>query len=826
MWGSSEESDDPKPALFRWSSGTKAKTTTDALKLKVTISDKRAPSRSSKPTSKKTLPSTFCTVGSDDSLDSDSSSGSDVKKAPVPSGARAALSSQVPKPKPRSTLLGSGLGGVAGQRPVLANEVLQSLPSRRELDVRPKTGGTSTKLSGGNVVGPSTGSRAKASSDSASSSRHSGLKPNSSKEELSFTPYLAESQSSVPKARQAVQEKLRSFEKYHVKPADTDRGQQYSKRDEKPNLSEFLPEGLQSTSRRIKGVSPRSATSNGGARADGASGSSDLLGRVDENRLRLSALKLDDEGKRGSRVAAASGSPRPAPSPQANPTGPRGATAGAGPGSEKNPRANRRRDHSEESSPTDDSGDESLEALLPATQRYVPPPRRAGRDRLPSGASDDYPPPGGRRNSASGPERERRPNIEERFWARGQRPGEERNNGGGAGRHFAGRGEDERNFGRNWRQRDNNNEDGYRNNWRGNQDDRNRRPRDNNDAQGFDDRVRGEGRRDNGDYGRRHVPPPGPGNEGGEEARRGAGRQQQGPDRGGNNNRQYNRPRPDGFRPLESNLSFTRLRELKSKDPAEVVAALSYSKEGLSRLLKNENKLRTEDQMLRLLLAALARASQCHSMPAQQNEILNLVRTSSFHEILGTFLTRSSMTAQATELTSIIGESADLLRTLLTLFPSHIHKVMMAYCFLETAQKHARLKGAGELPPDVAKKVEDFEIAKDAAMEALQRKETRKRGETVDEDSLTPPDDFRQMSVFPTMEDLDKEDLPFLRKNKALGGYTSVDHYLDVQFRLLREDFVYPLREGIAAYLSMVGAPRRGRQLKVGFFVSRLSIGD
>ena len=26
----------------------------------------------------------------------------------------------------------------------------------------------------------------------------------------------------------------------------------------------------------------------------------------------------------------------------------------------------------------------------------------------------------------------------------------------------------------------------------------------------------------------------------------------------------------------------------------------------------------------------------------------------------------------------------------------------------------------------------------------------------------------------------------------------SIDHYLDVQFRLLREDFVRPLREGIA----------------------------
>ena len=100
-------------------------------------------------------------------------------------------------------------------------------------------------------------------------------------------------------------------------------------------------------------------------------------------------------------------------------------------------------------------------------------------------------------------------------------------------------------------------------------------------------------------------------------------------------------------------------------------------------------------------------------------------------------------------------------------------------------------------------------------MDGLNNKQARESG-VVDEDTMTPPDDFRQISVFPTMEDLNKDELPFLRKNKRKGGYTSVDHYLDVQFRLLREDFVYPLREGIAEYLASVAAPRRGNRLKVG----------
>ena len=826
MWGSSDESDDPKPASVGRSNGAKSKTTMDSLRLKLTAASNYATSYSSKPASVKVRPSSFGVGGSDDSQDSDSSSGSDVKKASNPSGARAALGSQAPKPKPRSSLLGSDVGGPAGRQSDPANKIRAAgLAARNQPDVRLKVqqGASAHQLRGG-VPETSTGSRAKAaSSTNASSSAHAGPRPSSSKAELSLKSLsAARSQSNVPEVDYAFPEKPRSFEKLRVKPTDTDRGLQYSRRDEKPNLSEFLPAGLQKKQKESEGAKPRSAysSSKAGTRVEGAMGTSGFLRDMDEIRQMAAALKLDDGGNRGGAGAASAGSrsSRSVAGPPANPTRTTGAATGTGPGPEK-ARPQNRRPHRDDSSSADDSDDESLEMLLPATQRYVPPPRRpGGQGRPPPGARDEFPPLGGRHNGAARPERQRRPNADEGVWARGQRPGQDRNNGDGPyGRHFGARGgEDERNFGRNRRERDDD-EDGIRNNRRGNRDERNpRHPYNNgnnNNDQGFEGR-RGEGRRNDGDNRQRYAPPPRQGNEGDEDAQRGPGRQRQGPDRGGDN-RQYNRPRADGFRPQEVNMSFTRLRDLKSKDPAEVVAALSYSKEGLSRLLKNEGKLNTDSQMMRLLLTCLGKACQCHSMPAQQSEILNIVRTSGFLKILGTYLTTSSLTAQAMEVTGIIGESADLLRTLITLFPSVIHDVVMVHAFLEVAKKQAELRGAGHLPPDVAKKVEDFEIAKDAAMEVLQRKETRQKGGVVDEDSLTPPDDFRQMSVFPTMEDLDKEELPFLRKNKALGGYTGVDHYLDVQFRLLREDFVYPLREGIAAYLSMVAGPRRGRQLKV-----------
>ena len=67
----------------------------------------------------------------------------------------------------------------------------------------------------------------------------------------------------------------------------------------------------------------------------------------------------------------------------------------------------------------------------------------------------------------------------------------------------------------------------------------------------------------------------------------------------------------------------------------------------------------------------------------------------------------------------------------------------------------------------------------------------------------TPPEDFRCVSVIPTHDDIITHQRPFLRPNKIEGRYDNKEHYFDVQFRLLREDFIRPLRDGIQQLLVM-----------------------
>ncbi|CAC5364890.1 unnamed protein product [Mytilus coruscus] len=78
------------------------------------------------------------------------------------------------------------------------------------------------------------------------------------------------------------------------------------------------------------------------------------------------------------------------------------------------------------------------------------------------------------------------------------------------------------------------------------------------------------------------------------------------------------------------------------------------------------------------------------------------------------------------------------------------------------------------------------------------------------EDKFAPPEDFRTMSVIPGQNDvLYAPD--FLRRNKVFGKYLNLDHYLDVQFRLYREDCVLPLRDALLEFKQKDKETRSGR---------------
>uniref|UniRef100_A0A158Q7X7 AAA_11 domain-containing protein n=1 Tax=Elaeophora elaphi TaxID=1147741 RepID=A0A158Q7X7_9BILA len=67
----------------------------------------------------------------------------------------------------------------------------------------------------------------------------------------------------------------------------------------------------------------------------------------------------------------------------------------------------------------------------------------------------------------------------------------------------------------------------------------------------------------------------------------------------------------------------------------------------------------------------------------------------------------------------------------------------------------------------------------------------------INNDDAEPSEDFRTLSVYATSNDILHPVRPYIRRNIVRGCYSSQEHYLDVQFRLMREDLVGPLRDGI-----------------------------
>lgn len=81
--------------------------------------------------------------------------------------------------------------------------------------------------------------------------------------------------------------------------------------------------------------------------------------------------------------------------------------------------------------------------------------------------------------------------------------------------------------------------------------------------------------------------------------------------------------------------------------------------------------------------------------------------------------------------------------------------------------------------------------------------ELSSKGQTITNDTKIneDPNSFRNLNIFPTHGDLLSTDYINLKPNIINGAYPNVEHYLDVQFKLLREDYFGPLRDGISKYM-------------------------
>lgn len=246
---------------------------------------------------------------------------------------------------------------------------------------------------------------------------------------------------------------------------------------------------------------------------------------------------------------------------------------------------------------------------------------------------------------------------------------------------------------------------------------------------------------------------------------------------------------------------------LEIEDDAELILKLSSEMNGFLLLLDQQN---IPCELLCQILAALARASECSS-EADVVQILVHFYIKIIPKLKGNANFRCELIMYSANLWNFLEHQPSERQM-------HIDAVQNLLIFLRRLQSILYQKSY-DIVQDI---VNQFSIQ----IEYISRKghslndrinelikELHSSMERFDEMKaeteqrevlLEPPNNFREIPIYPTMEDILYDHEPFIRQNVIKGRYVGgIEHYLDTQFRLLREDFVRPLRSGISEYVRL-----------------------
>lgn len=167
-----------------------------------------------------------------------------------------------------------------------------------------------------------------------------------------------------------------------------------------------------------------------------------------------------------------------------------------------------------------------------------------------------------------------------------------------------------------------------------------------------------------------------------------------------------------------------------------------------------------------------------------------------------------------------INNSMKLFKKLIEIQPSSAREIIIAQTTLERVVITSHETTNFQFPAQTIQEVTELQAECEKLMsndenqcKKRQKRFSHKGYYDMVEDDVSPPDNFRSVSILPTNDDIKSTERPALQPNIEVGRYKDLYHYLDVHFRLLREDFLHPLREGISTYRDILSTGDMNRKL-------------
>ena len=249
-------------------------------------------------------------------------------------------------------------------------------------------------------------------------------------------------------------------------------------------------------------------------------------------------------------------------------------------------------------------------------------------------------------------------------------------------------------------------------------------------------------------------------------------------------------------------------KAVKSKDSTEIVHTLN---EGLSRLkflFRSQDQQHNNDEFICDLTSTIGKA--CNVPPGKNiNKILATLKGSAFfNSKIPSLLDRLQ---ESTAFNDQVSRQR-FIEHLIEIFVKYLTHLPSSYADLPYAQLKAALdQSSVDKKEELQAKLDEFKQARNDVI----RGERQRHGKRfVNRAGEKPPNDFRDIAICPETKEITTQERPFLRKNISKGRYDNAEHYLDVQFRLLREDFLEPLREGIREIVLNIPRHQRKQLMK------------
>ena len=246
-------------------------------------------------------------------------------------------------------------------------------------------------------------------------------------------------------------------------------------------------------------------------------------------------------------------------------------------------------------------------------------------------------------------------------------------------------------------------------------------------------------------------------------------------------------------------LTVPKLQDLLHQDPNEITLSLASNLQSLRKFIDQP----MDYGLAELFVKVLKKSIQSISLKEKKNLILSILLQSKFPLIISQLIVSINYSREAH--VEFLLNLISILKTILIQNPSE---------YLNTLQIIGVINVILQDPNQI--KVENMGnlLEKYIELQQLLQEVTKKKRNLEKEESSClsefPPENFRDLETVPTVETIHSEETIFLRKNKVKGAYDNVDHYLDVQFRLMREDFFGPLRDGIKQYLLLKNNQKNG----------------